>query len=81
MLFSAQRMDARTNVMFPSRSVSELYEVSVEPGRRPVQLLTTPAMAAHFDRAGTRMLYEDWKGSEPLAQAPQLAGGARHLAL
>ena len=63
-LFSAQRMDARANLMFPGRAVSELYAVPLEPGRRPVQLLTTPALAAQFNKAGTQMLYEDWKGYE-----------------
>ena len=63
-LFSAQRMDARTNMMFPSRAVAELYKVPVEEGRRPVQVLTTPAMSAQFNKAGTEMLYEDWKGYE-----------------
>ena len=63
-LFTAQRMDARTNVQFPGRAVSELYKVSTEPGRRPVQILTTPAMAAQFNKSGTQLLYEDWKGYE-----------------
>ena len=63
-LFSAQRMDARSNVQFPGRAVSELYKVSTEPGRRPVQILTTPAMAAQFNQTGTQLLYEDWKGYE-----------------
>jgi len=63
-LFSAQRMDARTNLMFPARPASELYKVSVEPGRRPVQVFSTPAMAAQVDSAGRRILYEDWKGYE-----------------
>ena len=63
-LFSAQRMDARTNMMFPSRAVSELYKVSVDEGRRPVQVLTTPALAAQYNKSGIEMLYEDWKGYE-----------------
>lgn len=63
-LFSAQRMDARTNMMFPSKAVSELYKVSVESGRRPTQVLTTPALAAQFNKSGSEMLYEDWKGYE-----------------
>lgn len=62
--FSAQRLDSRTSAGFPSRAVSELYTVSVESGRRPVQVLTTPAMAVQPDRAGQRLLYEDWKGYE-----------------
>ena len=63
-LFSAQRMDVRTNAMFPSGAAGELYKVGIEGGRRPVQLLTTPAMSARFDKTGTRLLYEDWKGYE-----------------
>lgn len=63
-LFSAARMDAKDNLMFPSGAASELYQVSIEGGRRPVQLLSTPAMAAQMNRAGTEMLYEDWKGYE-----------------
>ena len=65
-LFSAQRMDARTNMLFPTGAASELYKVSIDGGRRPDQILTTPAMAAQYDRAGTRLLYEDWKGYENL---------------
>lgn len=63
-LFAAQRLDDRRNLLFPSRWAGELYRVSVEGGRRPQQLLSTPALAARFDRAGTRLLYEDWKGYE-----------------
>ncbi|HKX44282.1 MAG TPA: DPP IV N-terminal domain-containing protein, partial [Burkholderiaceae bacterium] len=65
-LFSAQRMDARTNALFPSPAAGELYKVSVEGGRRPTQVLTTPALAARYDKAGQRLLYEDWKGYESL---------------
>ena len=63
-LFAAQRMDARTNMQFPSRAAGELYQVSVEPGRRPVQIFSSPAVAAQYNQAGTQMLYEDWKGYE-----------------
>jgi Tol biopolymer transport system component/C-terminal processing protease CtpA/Prc len=63
-LFSAQRMDARTNVQFPGRAVPELYKTSVEGGKRPTQVLTTPAMAGQFNSAGTQFIYEDWKGYE-----------------
>lgn len=63
-LFAAQRMDARASLMFPTGAAGELYKVAVEPGRRPQQLLSTPVMAGQFDRAGTRLLYEDWKGYE-----------------
>ncbi len=63
-LFSAQRMDSRTNALFPSRGMGELYKVSIESGRRPVQVLTTPVSAARYDTAGQRLLYEDLKGYE-----------------
>lgn len=63
-LFSATRMDARENLMFPSGAAGELYQVGVEGGRRPEQLFSTPAVAARFNRAGTQLVYEDWKGYE-----------------
>jgi Tol biopolymer transport system component/C-terminal processing protease CtpA/Prc len=63
-LFSAQRMDARSNAMFPTPAATELYRVGIEGGRRPQQLLTTPALAARYNQAGSLLLYEDWKGYE-----------------
>ena len=66
-VFSAHRMDARTNVQFPQpKYMTELYKVSIEEGRRPVQILTTPALAARYNRAGDQLLYEDLKGYENL---------------
>jgi tricorn protease len=66
-LFSGHRQDSRTNAQFPSaRVMPELYRVSVEPGRAPVQILTTPALAARYNRAGDRIVYEDLKGYENL---------------
>ena len=66
-LFSAHRQDSRLNVQFPSgRFVPELYRVPVEPGRAPERVLTTPALAARYDRAGKRIVYEDLKGYENL---------------
>ncbi len=63
-LFSAQRDDARSNIAFPARNMAELYKVDIDGGRRPVQMLTTPALSGQLDQAGSRMLYEDWKGYE-----------------
>ncbi len=63
-LFRASRMDARTNVQFPSGLMSELYKVSVDGGKRPTQIFTTPAMAGQFNSAGTQFVYEDVKGYE-----------------
>ncbi len=66
-LFSAHRQDNRLNAQFPSaRTLPELYRVSVEPGHAPEQILTTPALAAQYDRAGKRIVYEDLKGYENL---------------
>ena len=44
----------------------ELYRVSIEPGHAPEQILTTPALAARYDQAGERIVYEDLKGYENL---------------
>jgi tricorn protease len=63
-LFAATRMDARASLAFPARDNSELYQVSVEGGKRPVQVFSTPAKAAQVNPAGTLIAYEDWKGYE-----------------
>jgi tricorn protease len=63
-LFSAQRQDARASLAFPAPAMSELYQVSVAGGRRPEQLFSTPALAGRFNKAGTQLVYEDWKGYE-----------------
>ena len=64
-LFSAHRQDNRLNAQFPdSGDLPELYRVATEPGHAPEQVLTTPALAARYDRAGKRIVYEDSKGYE-----------------
>jgi tricorn protease len=64
-LFSAHRMDSATSSKFPAGNLlPELYKVSIQPDRTPVLLLSTPALGAHYDRAGQRILYEDVKGYE-----------------
>src|SRR5262249_11664759 len=63
-LFSAQRMDSRSNLFFPTRNAGELYKVSVDGGKRPQQVFSTPAMSAQMNKTGSQMLYEDWKGYE-----------------
>jgi len=63
-LFSSARLDAVTNVQFPSRRAQpELYRVAVTGGM-PAQVLTTPAEYAVWDRAGRRLAYSDHKGLE-----------------
>ena len=66
-LFSAHRMDDYRSVQFPSpRVMPELYRVATEGGKAPEQILTTPALAARYDRGGARLIYEDLKGYENL---------------
>ena len=66
-VFSAHRQDNRLNVQYPAgRLLPELYRVATTPGRAPEQILTTPALAARYARAGKRIVYEDVKGYESL---------------
>ena len=59
-LFSAHRQDSKLNAQFPTaRVMPELYRVSVEPGHAPERILTTPALAAHYNKAGDKIVYED----------------------
>lgn len=62
-LFASARLDAASNVQFPTGAQPELYRVAISGGL-PVQVLTTPAMYAAFDRAGARLAYSDQKGFE-----------------
>lgn len=63
-LFSASRQDARTSMAFPSPALGELYQVGIDGGRRPEQLFSAPAMAGRYNKAGSQLVYEDWKGYE-----------------
>ncbi len=63
-LFSAQRQDGRTSLAFPSPAMGELYRVGIEGGRRPQQIFSEPALAGQLNKAGTQLIYEDWKGYE-----------------
>jgi tricorn protease len=62
-LFSASRLDSVTNVQFPTPAQPELYEVTLTGGM-PVQVLSTPAMYAVFDKGAKRLLYSDQKAYE-----------------
>ena len=63
-LFSATRQDARASMAFPSPALSELYKVGIDGGQRPEQVFSEPALAGRYNKAGTQLLYEDWKGYE-----------------
>ncbi|MCJ7680211.1 MAG: peptidase S41, partial [Candidatus Aminicenantes bacterium] len=62
-VFGSSRMDQASNLMFPTRSLPELYSVPVRGGR-PHQVLTTPALNVSFNDSGRFMLFEDAKGFE-----------------
>jgi Tol biopolymer transport system component/C-terminal processing protease CtpA/Prc len=62
-LFTASILDAPANAEFPNDAQPELYRVTLD-GRRPEQVLTSPAMYAVYDRAGKRLAYSDQKGFE-----------------
>ncbi len=62
-LFASSRLDAQTNVQYPTGAQPELYSVSLEGGM-PEQVLSTPAMYAVWDDAGSRLAYSDQKGYE-----------------
>ncbi len=63
-LFSAQRQDVPTSLAFPSPAMGELYKVGIEVGSRPEQVFSQPAMAGQYNKAGSLLVYEDWKGYE-----------------
>lgn len=62
-IFSSQRLDAASNQLFPVGGLGELYRVPVKGGRA-FQLLTTPALSAHFNVSGDLLVYHDVKGYE-----------------
>jgi len=62
-LFSAQIMDNKDNVIYPSGAMSELYSVPVNGGRTK-QILSVPALKAKYNTDKTKLIYEDVKGYE-----------------
>jgi tricorn protease len=66
-VFSGHRMNSAVASKFPLGSwLPELYQAPIEEGKAPRQILTTPALHAHYDRSGHRILYENLKGYEDL---------------
>jgi len=78
-LFSAQRQDMRHHLGFPAPAMGEAYQVSIEGGRRPQQLFSEPAMAGQYNKAGTQLVYEDWKGYENAFRKHHLSPVARDI--
>lgn len=62
--FSSRRMDA-AEAAIGSSAMGELYSIPVAGGR-PKQVLTTEAENAVVDKAGTRVVFHDYKGFEDL---------------
>lgn len=78
-LFSAQRQDGRLNMGFPSPALSETYQVSIDGGRRPQQLFSEPALAGRYNKAGSLLVYEDWKGYENAFRKHHISPVARDI--
>ena len=78
-LFSAQLQDARANMAFPLAAMSELYKVGIEGGRRPEQIFSEPALAGQYNKAGTQLVYEDWKGYENAMRKHHVSPVARDI--
>lgn len=62
-LFSAAIADDFRNAMFPKGYLSELYSISIEGGRS-VQILTTPALDARYNKDQSLLIYTDLKAGE-----------------
>jgi len=78
-LFSAQRQDSRSTLAFPSPGMNELYKVGIESGRRPEQIFSEPALAGAYNKAGTQLVYEDWKGYENAFRKHHISPVARDI--
>lgn len=61
--FGSARMDAAENRLFPTASLTELYQVPATGGQVQ-QVLTTPAEDVRWTANGRYMLYHDKKGGE-----------------
>ncbi|MEZ6096087.1 MAG: hypothetical protein R3C03_17995 [Pirellulaceae bacterium] len=61
-LFTSRRLDAPQSAIGTS-AMGELYEIGIDGGR-PVQIMTTSAENAAFDRTGKRIIFQDFKGYE-----------------
>lgn len=62
-LFGAAIQDPATSVMFPTKSLPELYKVPAKGGRT-LQVLGTPAEMLSFTADGKGFFYQDRKGYE-----------------
>ena len=62
-VFSASIQDPATSALYPTSSMTELYQVPVKGGRT-TQIIATPAEAVCYAPDGRSFLYQDRKGFE-----------------
>ena len=62
-VFSAAIQDPAQSALYPTSSMTELYQVPVEGGRTR-QIIATPAEAICYTKDGKSFLYQDRKGFE-----------------
>ncbi|MFZ6052757.1 S41 family peptidase [Halocola ammonii] len=62
-IYTSSRLDAPESIQFPSGVLSELYKVSVDGGRE-MQVITTPAELARYNKDGSKLIFHDRKGYE-----------------
>ena len=62
-VFSASIQDPATSALYPTSSMTELYQVPVKGGRT-TQIIATPAEAVCYTPDGRSFLYQDRKGFE-----------------
>ncbi len=75
-LFSSSRVDNIENVQFPSRSMTELYKVSVD-GKTPEMVFSVPAENAVM--SGNKIFYHDKKGYEDEWRKHHTSSNARNI--
>ncbi|MDR0972495.1 MAG: DPP IV N-terminal domain-containing protein [Prevotellaceae bacterium] len=61
--YGAKIQAPAASAAFPSRVMSELYNVSIEGGR-PIQVLASPAENIYYSNDGKFFVYQDLKGQE-----------------
>ncbi len=62
-VFNSWRVDLAKYAQFPNSRMPELYSIPVAGGR-PVTVLTTPSEAVVYNKAGSKIFYQDRKGYE-----------------
>lgn len=77
-VFASARQDEANYVEFPSRSLGELYAVSVSGGRE-TQVLSVCADDARINKAGNKLLFHDRKSYENAWRKHHTSSAARDV--